>query len=130
MGEVHYEHWFVLGVNKWHLGVIKGSEPTLHSSDGFLDKNEYIGLSHRSQGTFATQRDAVYSLFQSYLKQKAMRRDYDAADRWDHCYQDNGKLMMNVGKQDSYNPSRSWRNRCAWTPSRLHVCGVVWQQKS
>ncbi|KAI0935696.1 hypothetical protein AcV5_004043 [Taiwanofungus camphoratus] len=63
------------------MGVIKGSEQSLNSPDGFLDKDTYFGLSHRTQATFANQRDAVYKLFLAYLKKKRERRDYDAADR-------------------------------------------------
>lgn len=41
----------------------------------------YCKLSHRTQATFASQRENIYRLFQAYLKKKKERRDYDAADR-------------------------------------------------
>jgi hypothetical protein len=64
------------------MGVIKGSEQTLDLPNGFLDRDTYDGLSHRSQATFSTQRDHIYSLFLAYLKRKKSRGDYDAADRF------------------------------------------------
>ncbi|GBE78672.1 predicted protein [Sparassis crispa] len=63
------------------MGVIKGSEQTLIGTAGFLEKDAYCGLSHRTQATFANQRDLIYKLFQAYLKRKRERGDYDAADR-------------------------------------------------
>ncbi|KAI0791850.1 hypothetical protein C8Q75DRAFT_57350 [Abortiporus biennis] len=63
------------------IGVIKGSERTRKSEKGYLDRNEYLDLSQRSQCTFASHREMVYAIFQSYLKLKAERREYDDADR-------------------------------------------------
>ncbi|PSS06635.1 hypothetical protein PHLCEN_2v3591 [Hermanssonia centrifuga] len=63
------------------MGIIKGSEQTLQSINGFMDRNAYVNLSHRQQGTFASRRDVVYTLFESYLKLKSERRHWDAADR-------------------------------------------------
>ena len=63
------------------LGVIKGSELALTREEGYLDKQAYYNLSHRTQGTFANQRECIYKLFQAYLKRKKERGDYDAADR-------------------------------------------------
>ncbi|PCH33046.1 hypothetical protein WOLCODRAFT_62498 [Wolfiporia cocos MD-104 SS10] len=63
------------------MGVIKGSELSLNSATGYLDKDAYLGLSHRTQGTFINQRELIYSLFMVYLKRKRERGDYDAADR-------------------------------------------------
>ncbi|THG96062.1 hypothetical protein EW026_g5704 [Hermanssonia centrifuga] len=63
------------------MGVIKGSEKTLNIEDGFLDKHSYTNLSHRQQGTFANRREAVYALFESYMKHMRERRDWDAPDR-------------------------------------------------
>ncbi|TBU42438.1 hypothetical protein BD309DRAFT_866309 [Dichomitus squalens] len=64
------------------MGVIKGSEPTLECAEGYLTKDMYFGLSHRTQGTFANQRETVYALFETYLKKKKARGDYDAADSY------------------------------------------------
>ncbi|TFK88273.1 hypothetical protein K466DRAFT_598787 [Polyporus arcularius HHB13444] len=63
------------------MGVIKGSELALERPEGYLDKDTYYGLSHRTQGTFANQREGIYKLFNAYLKRKKERGDYDAADR-------------------------------------------------
>ncbi|KII86508.1 hypothetical protein PLICRDRAFT_44106 [Plicaturopsis crispa FD-325 SS-3] len=63
------------------MGVIKGSEQALAHPECYLDKDAYDNLSHRTQATFATQRDLIYGLFQVYLKRKRGRNDYDAADR-------------------------------------------------
>ena len=64
-------------------GVIKGSELALSSEKGFLDKDAYHNLSHRTQGTFANQRETIYKLFVAYMKRKRDRREYDAADRYE-----------------------------------------------
>lgn len=62
-------------------GVIKGSEMTLDSESHFLDYETYLNLSARTQATFASRRKEIYTLFESYLKMKRNRREYDAADR-------------------------------------------------
>ncbi|OSX68102.1 hypothetical protein POSPLADRAFT_1165650 [Postia placenta MAD-698-R-SB12] len=63
------------------IGVLKGSEATLNGANTYLNQEQYFDLSHRSQGTFTTQRETVYMLFQDYCKMKRERGDYDAADR-------------------------------------------------
>ena len=63
------------------LGVIKGSELALDKEEGYLDQATYHSLSHRTQGTFANQREGIYTLFKAYMKRKKERSDYDAADR-------------------------------------------------
>ncbi|KAF9014907.1 hypothetical protein BDQ17DRAFT_1418043 [Cyathus striatus] len=63
------------------VGVIEGSEETLSQEKRFLDKVTYENLSHRAQHTFATQRGAIYDIFNAYLKHKRTRGDFDAADR-------------------------------------------------
>ncbi|KAI0327262.1 hypothetical protein GY45DRAFT_1428013 [Cubamyces sp. BRFM 1775] len=63
------------------MGVIKGSEEALAHPEGYLDIESYCKLSHRTQATFASQRENIYRLFQAYLKKKKERGDYDAADR-------------------------------------------------
>jgi hypothetical protein len=62
-------------------GVIKGSEMTLDSETHFLDYETYLNLSTRTQATFASRRKEIYVLFETYLKMKRDRREYDAADR-------------------------------------------------
>lgn len=64
-----------------YSGVIRGSEQSLRSETGFLDKVGYLAVSHRQQGTFASRREAVYALFEAYLKKKREMRHWDAADR-------------------------------------------------
>ncbi|TFY54263.1 hypothetical protein EVJ58_g8968 [Rhodofomes roseus] len=71
------------------MGVIKGSEQSLTSEHGFLDRDSYLNLSYRTQATFANQRDVVYDLFLAYLKQKRIRGEWDAADRYVDEAQDN-----------------------------------------
>ncbi|KAI9453660.1 hypothetical protein BJY52DRAFT_1288007 [Lactarius psammicola] len=63
------------------MGVIKGSEMTLDSETHFLDYETYLNLSARTQATFASRRKEIYLLFETYLKMKRDRREYDAADR-------------------------------------------------
>ncbi|KAH8984683.1 hypothetical protein EDB92DRAFT_2117026 [Lactarius akahatsu] len=63
------------------MGVIKGSEMTLESETHFLDYETYVNLSARTQATFASRRKDIYILFETYLKMKRNRREYDAADR-------------------------------------------------
>jgi hypothetical protein len=64
-----------------HPGVIKGSQDTLHTPKHVLDRMTYVNMSIRMQPTFAGKRDAVYSLFDAYMKLKALRGERDAADR-------------------------------------------------
>jgi hypothetical protein len=64
------------------LGVIKGSEESLAYENGFLDRKGYEGFSDRMQPAFSSHRVAIYQIFQSYLKLKQERGDYDAADRF------------------------------------------------
>jgi hypothetical protein len=55
---------------------------TLDSETHFLDYETYVNLSARTQATFASRRKEIYTLFESYLKMKRNRREYDAADRF------------------------------------------------
>jgi hypothetical protein len=63
------------------LGVIKGSEMTLTLENHLLDYDTYSNLSSRTQATFAVKRKEIYTLFETYLKMKRDRKEYDAADR-------------------------------------------------
>lgn len=65
-----------------HTGVLKGSEQAFLCEDGYLDKDSYIALSHRTHPTFASCREDLYQLFLVYLKRKRERREYDAPDRF------------------------------------------------
>ena len=65
----------------WLLGVIKGAEQTLTSTNRFLDQHAYEALSPRTQPAFASQRNAIYTIFEMYLSLKRDRGDFDAADR-------------------------------------------------
>ena len=69
-------------VNFCILGVIKGSEISLQSEEGFMDREAYVNLSTRQQGTFAGRREIVYTLFEAYTKRRRERREWDAADRY------------------------------------------------
>jgi hypothetical protein len=63
------------------LGVIGGSEESLGFDSHHLDKEAYENLSARTQYAFSSQRDIIYSLFQTYQKRKKIFTDLDAADR-------------------------------------------------
>ena len=67
------------------LGVIKGSERALKTKVGYLSREDYNNMSRRI-GAFVTERDAVYELFEVYLKVKRGRGEYDAADRTHRIY--------------------------------------------
>ena len=63
------------------MGVIEGSEDTVGTKHGYLDRESYKSLSVRSQATFSHTRDDIYELFTAYTRLKGQRGDYDAADR-------------------------------------------------
>ena len=63
------------------MGIIKGSEQALSSTDHCLDRQCYENLSHRSQSTFAVQRSTIYAIFELYLQRKKAEGQYDSADR-------------------------------------------------
>lgn len=63
------------------LGVICGSEASLDAPNGYIDRETYKQLSHRTRATFANRRSVVYDLFEAYLKRKRKLRTYDVADR-------------------------------------------------
>ncbi|RPD59351.1 hypothetical protein L226DRAFT_617323 [Lentinus tigrinus ALCF2SS1-7] len=63
------------------LGVIKGSETTVGTRGGYLDRQAYLALSTRSYPTFASNRAGVYDLFEAYLRLTRKRRERDSADR-------------------------------------------------
>ena len=64
------------------VGVIEGSENTVGTKHGCLDRETYKSLSNvRSRATFFHKRDEIYDLFMAYTKLKRQRQDYDAADR-------------------------------------------------
>ncbi|RPD59349.1 hypothetical protein L226DRAFT_576154 [Lentinus tigrinus ALCF2SS1-7] len=62
------------------IGIIKGSEKALARPEGYLDQETYCE-SRRSQTISADQRESIYRSFQAYLKRKAEREEWDAADR-------------------------------------------------
>jgi len=63
------------------MGVIKGSEDTVGTKHGCLDRKAYKSLSVRSQAYLSHKRDVIYDLFMAYSKLKRQRQDYDTADR-------------------------------------------------
>jgi hypothetical protein len=62
-------------------GVIRGSEQSLTGSKGYIDRETYESLSFRKQAAFASHRTQIYDIFESYMRQKKMRGQYDASDR-------------------------------------------------
>ncbi|KAK7688198.1 hypothetical protein QCA50_008568 [Cerrena zonata] len=73
-----FEPYLVFGE---FMGIIKGSEKTLTSNTGYLDRATYLGLSHRAADMFVSNREELYHLFEAYLRRKKEYRDNDAADR-------------------------------------------------
>ncbi|PIL29941.1 hypothetical protein GSI_07852 [Ganoderma sinense ZZ0214-1] len=63
------------------MGVIKGSEGTVNTAHGYLDREAYLKLGERSHPTFAALRDKVYDIFHRYLSLKRRRYERDDADR-------------------------------------------------
>ncbi|KAH8834693.1 hypothetical protein DL96DRAFT_1488848 [Flagelloscypha sp. PMI_526] len=63
------------------MGVLQGSELACRNQKRYLDRSTYENLSQRTQWTFASQRSAVYSIFEQYQRKKHREGDYDAADR-------------------------------------------------
>ncbi|CAE6484842.1 unnamed protein product, partial [Rhizoctonia solani] len=62
------------------LGVIEGSEFTLTSQSGVLSRSEYFELSEGGS-LLSSQRDKIYTLYESYRKARGQRNGYDAAER-------------------------------------------------
>ncbi|KAG8790264.1 hypothetical protein FRC16_000978, partial [Serendipita sp. 398] len=64
-------------------GVICGSELSLQFPNGVLSRETYesTAVSFRKQSNFADRRSHVYDLFEYYKKLKALRNEYDGADR-------------------------------------------------
>lgn len=63
------------------MGVVKGSGHALNCPEGVLDRPNYLGLPHRSNPNFASQRKILYDIFEHYTKIKRQRRHHDVADR-------------------------------------------------
>ena len=63
-------------------GVIAGSEGSLLSPYGYLNRDAYVNLSSRMYPVFASDRETVYGIFRSYLDRKKELDDYDLADRY------------------------------------------------
>ncbi|KDN37508.1 hypothetical protein RSAG8_10107, partial [Rhizoctonia solani AG-8 WAC10335] len=62
------------------LGVIEGSEFTLTSQSGVLSRSEYLELSD-GNSLLTSQRDKIYTLYESYRKARGQLGGYDAAER-------------------------------------------------
>jgi hypothetical protein len=62
-------------------GVIRGSELSLKTPSGSLDRETYENLSFRTQATFSRHRSQLYDVFEVYAKLKRERREVDSADR-------------------------------------------------
>ncbi|KAG8869862.1 hypothetical protein FRB98_002112, partial [Tulasnella sp. 332] len=63
------------------MGVIKGSEESLATPNGYITRSAYENMSVRTQSAFARSRPTIYSLFEAYLKQKRVISCYDAPER-------------------------------------------------
>ncbi|KAF9229832.1 hypothetical protein BS17DRAFT_744362 [Gyrodon lividus] len=82
----HFPQPLTKGLEPWlvfseFMGIIKGSEMSLSCPDGFLDEKTYCSLPPRSNPTFATQRQTIYTIFEAYCKLKRDFRHHDVADR-------------------------------------------------
>lgn len=63
------------------MGVIRGSEGSVETPNGYLSREQYLALSDRTNSTFARYREQVYDVFEAYLRQKRNRGRFDPADR-------------------------------------------------
>ncbi|KAG8690837.1 hypothetical protein FRC11_008770 [Ceratobasidium sp. 423] len=62
------------------IGVIEGSGSTLTSQSGVLSRDDYLLLS-QGDSLLSSQRDRVYTLYESYRKARGRLNGYDAAER-------------------------------------------------
>lgn len=62
--------------------MIAGSEGSLLSPNGYMDREVYIDLSPRMYPVFSEHRETIYGVFVSYLKRKRELDDYDSTDRY------------------------------------------------
>ncbi|KAG8821829.1 hypothetical protein FRC18_011189, partial [Serendipita sp. 400] len=64
-------------------GVVRGSEHSLEFPNGAISRDVYESnvISFRKQSTFSRHRPRLYDLFETYMKHKFERQEYDAADR-------------------------------------------------
>ncbi|CAE7234107.1 unnamed protein product [Rhizoctonia solani] len=62
------------------LGVIEGSEDTLKTESGVLSRNEYLALS-QGNSLLTSRRDKIYTLYESYCRDRGHLGAYDAAER-------------------------------------------------
>ncbi|KAF8336966.1 P-loop containing nucleoside triphosphate hydrolase protein [Cantharellus anzutake] len=63
------------------MGVIRGHKDTMKTDDGYLTREAYIALSHRSHSAFASDRGRIYDIFEKYHKLKIANNAFDSADR-------------------------------------------------
>ncbi|KDQ17282.1 hypothetical protein BOTBODRAFT_185985 [Botryobasidium botryosum FD-172 SS1] len=63
------------------MGVIRGSEGAMESKSGYLSREQYMSLSHRTNPTFARHREQVYDIFEMYMRRKRKLGRFDPADR-------------------------------------------------
>ncbi|CAE6448000.1 unnamed protein product [Rhizoctonia solani] len=90
-------------VHSEFLGVIEGSEFTLTSESGVLSRDDYLDL---SQGNLllSSQRDKIYSLYESYRKARGKLGGYNAAERYVDEAQDNLLIDTKLIRNLSNNP--------------------------
>ncbi|KAF8323810.1 hypothetical protein DL93DRAFT_2222704 [Clavulina sp. PMI_390] len=63
------------------MGVISGHETVAESELGYLDRESYISLSHRSHSALFHHREQIYQIFERYVELKHTAGMYDTADR-------------------------------------------------
>ncbi|KAG8753172.1 hypothetical protein FRC11_007661, partial [Ceratobasidium sp. 423] len=83
----HFDQWLTKDLDpalvySEFLGVIEGSKFTLAPTNklGVLSRREYLDLSCRNS-LLPSQRDKIYSLYESYHKARGQLGGYDAAER-------------------------------------------------
>ena len=63
------------------ISYIKGGLQSMETSDGKLNREDYVQLSERRASSLSKQnRDIIYDIFQMYEKMKMENGEYDLAD--------------------------------------------------
>ncbi|KAF8336973.1 uncharacterized protein EI90DRAFT_3119273 [Cantharellus anzutake] len=63
------------------IGVICGHKDTMKTNSGYLTREAYTALSHRSHSAFASDRSRIYDMFERYHRLKIANNAFDTADR-------------------------------------------------
>ncbi|KAF8336964.1 uncharacterized protein EI90DRAFT_93924 [Cantharellus anzutake] len=78
------------------MGIICGGEHTLKMPSGYMSRESYVSLSHRSYPSFAAERSRVYDVFEKYLKLKMHNRAFDNPERTHIILKHIDKAIMNI----------------------------------